>query len=157
MTADNSGIDPSAMRLAYSSIQDMKFKAGRRSWIRYRDLGVKEATHGAMNAEIMHIENATGSKPTGWHYHTAPMQFNYVIEGWVKFEFAELGVITVNAGESIMIPGGTVHQELCSSEPMRLLEVFTPATYETVPADAPAWAKERAQDYGSVEPARRIV
>lgn len=140
------------MKFVHSSLENMKWEAGRRSWIRYRDLGVKAATNGGMSAQIMHINNAIGSKPTGWHYHTAPMQFNYIIEGWVKFEFADHGVVTLQAGESIMIPGGTVHQELCSSEPMQLLEIFTPAAFETVAVDTPASAAERAVDYGAVEP-----
>lgn len=151
MSTDTSRSEP-AVRFVHSTIEDMEFKAGRRSWIRYRDLGIKEATSGQMSAQIMHIEDAIGSKPTGWHYHTAPMQFNYVIEGWVKFEFADRGVVIVKAGESIMIPGGMVHQELCSSDPMRLLEIFTPAAFETFTVATPATAIENAADYGTVEP-----
>lgn len=142
------------MKLAYSSIEDMKFTPGRRSWIRYRDLGLDAATNGAMNGTIMHIDDVSSSKPTGWHFHTATMQFNYIVEGWVKFEFPERGVITVKAGESIMIPGGMVHQELCSSEPLRLLEIFLPAKFGTVAVDTPGWSKEKAEDYGEVEPAQ---
>jgi mannose-6-phosphate isomerase-like protein (cupin superfamily) len=140
------------MTLAYSTLEDMKFNPGRRSWIKYRDLGVSAGSHGAMSGTIMHIDDASTSKPTGWHYHTASMQFNYIVEGWVKFEFPDLGVITVKAGESIMIPGGTVHQELCSSEPLRLLEIFVPAAFDTVAVTDPEWSKEKAQDYGEVEP-----
>ncbi len=144
---DSSGI-------VYSSLEDMKFDAGRRSWIKYRNLGIRDATDGAVSATIMHIDDASSSKPTGWHYHTAPMQFNYIIEGWVKFEFPDLGVVTVKAGESIMIPGGIIHQELCSSEPLRLLEVFAPAAFETVAVERPTWSKEDAAAYGTVEPAQ---
>lgn len=153
MTTEQYRIDPT-MKFVHSTLENSNFKAGRRSWIRYRDLGVKDATNGGMSAEIMHINNAAGSKPTGWHYHTAPMQFNYVIEGWVKFEFAGRGVVTVKAGESIMIPGGMVHQELCSSEPMQLLEIFTPSAFETVAVPTPEGAIELAADYGVVEPAQ---
>ena len=145
-------IDPSEMKVAYSSLEDMKFTPGRRSWIQYRDLGVADASKGAMSAEIMHIDNAESSKPTGWHYHTSEIQLLYMVEGWVKIEFAGLGVTTLKAGESIMIPGGVVHQELCSSEPMRLLEVLVPAKLGTVPVDEPEWALEKAENYGDVEP-----
>ena len=115
---------------------------------------MKDATDGAVSVTIMHIDDTSSSRPTGWHYHTAPMQFNYIVEGWVKFEFPDLGVVTVKAGESIMIPGGTIHQELCSSEPLRLLEVFVPSAFETVPVERPEWSKEAAEDYGTVEPAQ---
>ncbi len=142
------------MKFAYSSLENAKFKEGRRSWIRYQDMGVRDATQGEMSVEIMHINEAKGSRPTGWHYHTSAMQFNYIIEGWVKFEFPEMGVVTVKAGESIFIPGGMVHQELCSSEPMRLLEVFSPAAFRTVNVEAPAGGVEKASEYGVVEPVR---
>ena len=115
MDKDTHNTHSGVMKLAYSSVEEMKFKAGRRSWIRYRDLGLKDATQGAMSGEIMHIDDATGSKPTGWHYHTSDMQFNYVIEGWVKFEFADVGVITVKEGESILI----LRQRLKRSRSMR--------------------------------------
>ena len=151
MNSDTQKTGLEAKKPTYSSVENMKFNAGRRSWIRYRDLGVKEATQGAMSAEIMHINDAIGSKPTGWHYHTSDMQFNYVIEGWVKFEFPD-GVITVKEGESIFIPGGTIHQELCSSEPMRLLEIFSPSAFKTIAVEAPAGSVEFAADYGQVEP-----
>ena len=146
-----------SMKMAYSSLSDMKFTPGRRSWIKYRDLGVAQATDGAMRAEVMHIDNAETSKPTGWHYHTADMQFLFVTEGWVKIEFPELGVTIVSAGESIMIPGGTVHQELESSEPLRLLEISVPAKMGTVPVETPEWGRERAENYGQVEPVSAVA
>ncbi len=154
MDADLKPSEDTKSRIVYASLEDMKFAPGRRSWIKYRDLGVKDATDGAASATIMHIDDVSSSRPTGWHYHTAPMQFNYIIEGWVKFEFPDLGVVTVKAGESIMIPGGTIHQELCSSEPLRLLEVFVPSKFETVAVERPEWSQEAAEDYGQVEPAQ---
>ena len=149
-------IDPAAMKVAYSSLEAMTFKPGRRSWISYRDLGVDEATNGAMRAEIMHIDDAETSRPTGWHYHTAGMQFLMVVEGWVKIEFPQLGVTTLKAGESILIPGGTVHQELESSEPLRLLEISLPAKMDTVAVDTPDWGQEKAENYGEVVPVRAV-
>lgn len=145
-----------AMKVAYSPIESITFTPGRRSWIQYRDLGVKDATNGAMRAEVMHIDNDGASpKPTGWHYHTAVMQLLFVTEGWVKIEFPE-GVKTVKEGESILIPGGTIHQELSSSDRMRLVEISVPAKMDTVPVETPDWARERAEDYGTVEPALEV-
>lgn len=154
MDADLKSVKDAKSGVVYSSLDVVNFLPGRRSWVKYRDLGVKDATDGAVSVTIMHIDDTSSSKPTGWHYHTAPMQFNYIVEGWVKFEFPDLGVLTVKAGESIMIPGGTIHQELCSSEPLRLLEVFVPSTFETVPVERPEWSKEAPEDYGVVEPAQ---
>ena len=90
-----------------------------------------------MRAEVMHVSGAS-ARPTGWHYHTCEIQFLYMIKGWVDMEITGLGAVRVGEGESIMIPGGTVHQELRSSEVMELLEVSVPADLGTVPCEPPA-------------------
>ncbi len=128
---------PSEMEVVYASRSQVKFNAGRRAEIKYRDLGVQGATKGDMRAEVMHIAPGTPSRPTGWHYHTADIQFLLMLKGWVKLEFADGGVIILQEGDSVMIPGGTVHQELCSSDPMELLEISLPAKLGTVNCDAP--------------------
>jgi mannose-6-phosphate isomerase-like protein (cupin superfamily) len=124
------------MEVVYASRSHVKFNAGRRVEIKYRDLGVQEATKGDMRAEVMHIAPGTPSRPTGWHYHTADIQFLLMIKGWVKLEFADRTVI-LQDGDSILIPGGTVHQEVASSDPMELLEISLPAKLGTVVVDAP--------------------
>jgi len=127
---------PADMEVVYASRSHVKFNAGRRVEIKYRDLGVQEATKGDMRAEVMHIAPGTPSRPTGWHYHTADIQFLLMIKGWVKLEFADRTVI-LQDGDSILIPGGTVHQEVASSDPMELLEISLPAKLGTVVVDAP--------------------
>jgi mannose-6-phosphate isomerase-like protein (cupin superfamily) len=129
-------VPPSEMDVVYASRSNVKFNAGRRAEIKYRDLGVQEATKGDMRAEVMHIAPGTPSRPTGWHYHTADIQFLLMLKGWVKLEFADRLVI-LQEGDSIVIPGGTVHQELASSDPMELLEISLPAKLGTVVVDAP--------------------
>ncbi len=129
-------VSPSEMAVVYASRAQVKFNAGRRAEIKYRDLGVQEATKGDMRAEVMHIAPGTPSRPTGWHYHTADIQFLLMLKGWVKLEFADRLVI-LQEGDSILIPGGTVHQELASSDPMELLEISLPAKLGTVNVEAP--------------------
>ncbi len=124
------------MQVVYASRSNVKFNAGRRVEIKYRDLGVQDATKGDMRAEVMHIAPGTPSRPTGWHYHTADIQFLLMLKGWVKLEFADRFVI-LQDGDSILIPGGTVHQEVASSDPMELLEISLPAKLGTVVVDAP--------------------
>jgi mannose-6-phosphate isomerase-like protein (cupin superfamily) len=126
----------SDMQVVYASRSNVKFNAGRRVEIKYRDLGVQDATKGDMRAEVMHIAPGTPSRPTGWHYHTADIQFLLMLKGWVKLEFADRFVI-LQDGDSILIPGGTVHQEVASSDPMELLEISLPAKLGTVVVDAP--------------------
>jgi mannose-6-phosphate isomerase-like protein (cupin superfamily) len=133
-----------AMKVAIATTDDIRYNPGRRPEIKYRDLGVEDASNGRMRAEVMHI-GASGSpaQPTGWHYHECEIQFLYMLKGWVDLEFGDRGVVRLSAGESMMIPGGTVHQELRASEPMELLEVSVPARLGTVNCAAPANAAKR--------------
>ena len=128
---------PPDWKPCHASQANLRFNAGRRPEIQYRDLFVKEATNGEMRAEVMHVSGAS-ARPTGWHFHTCEIQFLYMIKGWVDMEIAGLGLVRVAEGESVMIPGGTVHQELRSSEVMELLEVSVPAELGTVPCEPPA-------------------
>ena len=112
---------------------------GRRSFFTYRDLGVTEATQGAMRAQI--TEAVTGmTEPTGWHYHVCKAQFVYILKGWVDLEFETGEQIRVQAGESLFIPGGLRHNETRTSNDLELLEISTPAQMETVPCEPPAGA-----------------
>ena len=82
---------------------------GRRSFFTYRDLGVTDATQGAMRAQV--TEAVTGmTEPTGWHYHVCDTQFVYLLKGWVDLEFETGEQIRVQAGESLLIPGGPAPQ-----------------------------------------------
>jgi len=140
-------IAPSEKRVVHRSAAAPKFNAGRRAEIKYRDLGLEEATGGQLRAEMMQVRTGV-SQPTGWHYHTAEVQFLHVFKGWVKMEFETPGVITLAPGDSITIPGGTVHQELTSSDDLELLEITLPAKLGTVNVPTPAWARTVAAEYG---------
>ena len=139
---------PTQMKVVHASYANKVFVAGRRAEINYRELGVSEATGGDMRAQVMHAEKSC--KPTGWHYHTADVQFLFAVKGWVRMEFPDLGVVTLSEGDSIMIPGGVVHQELCSSEHLELLEISLPAKLGTVNVPAPTWGTEKAHEYGEI-------
>jgi mannose-6-phosphate isomerase-like protein (cupin superfamily) len=129
-------------KVVVSTTSDIRFKAGRRPEIRYRDLGVEAGTDGRMRAEVMHITSR--ANPTGWHYHECDIQFLYMLKGWVDLEFGDRGVVRLREGDSMMIPGGTVHQEINSSDVMELLEVSVPARLGTVNCAAPVKATATA-------------
>ncbi len=73
------------MKLAIATKKDARFVEGRRSFVKYRDLGVTEATGGGMRAQMMSATQGL-SKPTGWHYHLCEVQFIYMLSGWVDIE-----------------------------------------------------------------------
>ena len=125
------------MKLAVSQAKEPHFVEGRRAFFKYRDLGVTEGTGGRMRAQITSA-SAGMSRPTGWHRHLCEMQFVYVLDGWLDLEFADRGTLRLEAGDSIMIPGGTPHNELRTSDTFDILEVSVPAQMGTEPCEAPA-------------------
>ena len=124
-----------AMTLAVASTEHAKYVAGRRAFFKYRDLGVTDATNGFMRAQVTSAEQGL-SQPTGWHVHKCQAQFVYVLSGWIDLEFAYRKV-HIKAGDSIMIPGNTPHNETGTSDTFELLEVSVPAEMITEPCDPP--------------------
>jgi mannose-6-phosphate isomerase-like protein (cupin superfamily) len=125
------------MKLAIARKSDANYVPGRRTFFQYRDLGVTDGTSGEMRAQITTAKSAM-DRETGWHYHTCEMQFVYLLRGWVDLEFADEGVVRLEAGDSVMIPGGLAHQEIRTSEDFEILEVSVPAEMGTVNCDRPA-------------------
>jgi len=123
--------------LAYVTPETAKVVKGRREFFSYHELGVTEATNGAMRAQIMKATQGM-SQPTGWHYHECDQQFIHMLKGWVDLEFEDGRKIRLKAGDSMMIPGGLRHNETATSEEMDILEVSVPAALGTVPCDPPA-------------------
>ena len=126
-----------AMKLAVTSAKSPQFVKGRRDFFKYRDLGVTKATDGWMRAQV--TSALTGmTQPTGWHYHVCEGQFVYTLKGWVELEFEDGTNCRLEAGDSVFIPGGMLHQENRTSDDLEILEVCLPANMGTVPCEAPA-------------------
>jgi quercetin dioxygenase-like cupin family protein len=117
-------------------------EAGRRDFLKYRDLGVTAASSGRMRAQVMSA-TAGMTKPTGWHYHVCDGQFVYALQGWVDLEFEDGQTIRLQAGESLYIPGGLRHNEIATSDTLEILEVSVPADMGTVPCDPPEGRPKR--------------
>ena len=125
-----------AEKLMHVTPATAKPVAGRRTFLSYLDLGVEDASNGAMKAQMMKAPQSL-SKPTGWHYHECDRQFLYIIKGWVDLQFEDGSKIRANAGDTVLIPGGMRHNEIATSEEMDLLEILVPAGMRTVACDAP--------------------
>jgi len=124
------------MKVAYADKDNANYVAGRRAFFKYRDLGVTEGTNGFMRAQVTSAEQGM-SKETGWHIHKCEAQLVYMLSGWVDLEFEDRKV-RIKAGDSIMIPGNTPHNETETSDTFELLEVSIPAEMGTEPCEAPA-------------------
>lgn len=112
------------------------YVSGRRAFFKYRDLGVTAATTGRLRAQVTSAE-AGMSQPTGWHIHKCEAQLVYMLKGWIELEFAGEPLCRLEAGDSILIPGNTPHNEIRTSDTFELLEVSLPAEMGTEPCDPP--------------------
>jgi len=122
-------------KLAHATPGNAPFVEGRRTFLKYQDLGVTAASSGRMRAQVMSA-TAGMTKPTGWHYHVCDGQFVYVLKGWVDLEFEDGQKVRVQGGESLFIPGGLRHNETATSDTLEILEVSVPADMGTVACEA---------------------
>ena len=122
-------------KVSISRGDEAKYESdGLREQIVYRDLGVREATGGRYDAHIM--RSATGDRKVPRHVHKLDLQMVYILKGWIKFEIEGRGEVTLKEGDNMVMPGGTAHAVYDWSDDFELLEVTSPAEYETL--DAPA-------------------
>ena len=128
-------------KLAYATPTTAPLAAGRRSFFKYRDLGVTAASSGKIRAQVT-IGAEGMTQPTGWHYHVCEGQFVYMLSGWVDLEFEDGQKVHLQSGESLFIPGGLRHNETEASRDLELLEISVPADMGTVACDPPdGWSK----------------
>ena len=130
-----------AQKVAHARISDPVLVKGRRAFFQYRDLGVTEASAGAMRAQVMTSSQGM-SRPTGWHYHECDGQFVYIMKGWVDLQFEDGRTIRVEEGDSLFIPGFLRHNEIRTSETMEILEVSVPGQMGTTPCEPPEGWKD---------------
>jgi quercetin dioxygenase-like cupin family protein len=108
-------------------------QVGLRAFLRYRDLGVAEATGGKVSARHMAATGAVEMK-TGWHCHDLDFQYVYVLNGYVRFEAEGEGEIVLKAGDGAHLPPFTMHDETEFSDDFEVLEITLPAKVETLTA-----------------------
>lgn len=107
--------------------------AGLRSFFEYRQLGIAEATSGKFGAHVIRAVPGEAS-PGEWHTHALDFQMVYVTKGWVDFEYEGEGLHRCVAGTSVLQPPGIRHREAGHSDDMELIEITSPAEFETHPA-----------------------
>jgi hypothetical protein len=121
-------------RVAISHYRDEDFKAdGLRTYAKYRDLGVAEASSGVARAHVIRLigpcEPEVVSK---LHFHAVDFQMVYVLKGWVKTYLEGVGETTFNEGSSWTQPSRITHLIMDYSNDVELLEVILPAEFKTV-------------------------
>ena len=103
---------------------------GLRSYFEYRDLGIADASNGEVIAHVIRAKE--GSNATGdWHVHDCNFQMYYVIKGWINYEYEGHGFKTAKAGDCVMQPAGIRHREMEHSEDLELIEIVSPADFQS--------------------------
>lgn len=124
-----------AQGFTVSHAGDARFERGLRAFFEYRDLGIRQATQGRVEAHV--IRAAAGqdfsSQP---HRHDTEFQLVYVLKGWIEFEYEGQGAVRLEAGSCVYQPPGIRHRELGHSEDVEMLEVVLPAGFTTQEVDA---------------------
>jgi len=121
-------------RVAISHYRDEDFKAdGLRTYAKYRDLGVAEASSGVARAHVIRLigpcEPEVVSK---LHFHAVDFQMVYVLKGWVKTYLEGVGETTFSEGSCWTQPSRIKHLIMDYSDNVELLEVILPAEFKTV-------------------------
>jgi hypothetical protein len=121
-------------RVAISHHRDEDFKAdGLRTYAKYRDLGVAEASSGLARAHVIRlIGPCDPAEVSKLHFHDVDFQMVYVLKGWVKTYIEGLGETMFSEGSSWTQPPRIKHLIMDYSDDVELLEVILPADFKTV-------------------------
>ncbi|MEP7084739.1 MAG: cupin domain-containing protein [Betaproteobacteria bacterium] len=124
------------MKFSVHHRSDAEFTArGLRNYYAYRDLGIHEATDGLV---VAHVIRAQAGEQAGgeWHYHEVEFQMIYILRGWVRFEYEDVGEVLLEAGSCVHQRPQIRHRELAHSDDLELLEIASPAVFKTVEVNA---------------------
>jgi len=109
-----------------------KFKTGLRSYAAYRDLGVHQATDGAVQAHVIRLLGACDPEVVSIrHLHGVQFQFLYMLKGWMIGEYNGRRV-KMEEGSCWIQPNSIPHTVLDYSENCEMIELILPGTFKTV-------------------------
>jgi len=116
-----------------------RWSPGLRKIFEYRDLGIEEGTDGDY---VAHVIRANGESEADqihdWHLHECDFQMVYILRGWVTFEYEGVGRRTLRAGDCINQVPRLRHREVECSVDLEMLEIVSPANFETRIVEPPA-------------------
>ncbi len=116
--------------VSHSRSDGSDFRTGLRDYLTYRDIGVFAATNGDFVAHVIRAVPGKTFEPQ-WHNHEVKFQLFFVIRGWAEFEYADIGVVRLNAGSSVYQPDRIRHRALRHSDDMEILEIVSPGEFAT--------------------------
>ena len=121
-------------RIAISHHREEDFKAdGLRTYAKYRDLGIADASHGLAQAHVIRLVGPCNpAEVSKLHYHDVEFQMVYVLKGWVKTYMEGEGETLMKQGSAWTQPPRIKHLIMDYSDDVELLEVILPAEFKTV-------------------------
>jgi quercetin dioxygenase-like cupin family protein len=115
---------------------DTEFKGGGlRDFFLYRDLGVADATHGRVVAQLVKA-NLPPQDGTGWHVHRADFHIVIMVKGWARFMYGDQPTL-VAAGDVVHQRPGITHYLFDYSPDMEYIEIAGPADFTTEDVTGP--------------------
>ena len=93
-------------------------------------MGVDNATKGKYSANVIRAVPGRHAEPA-WHIHHLDFQMIYILQGWVTFEYEGQGEVTFRPGSAALQPPGIRHREIKHSDDLELIEITSPAEFET--------------------------
>ena len=105
---------------------------GLRVYREYRDLGIAEATQGAIHAQIIRTTKPCPEGGSGLHYHDLDFQMVFLLKGRSRVWFEGEGEVEFEQGDCWVQPPGIRHNVLYYSDDYEVLEITLPAEYPTV-------------------------
>ena len=126
-------------RFSHVKSEDTPFvSGGLREFFTYRDLGVEQATGGAVVAQLVRANEAP-EQGTGWHVHEAQFHIVYMLRGWARFMYEDRETL-VEAGDCVHQAPGIRHFLFDYSPDMEYLEVVGPAAFTSIGVEGPCAA-----------------
>ena len=122
-----------AQTFAVSHHREQDFAVGLRRYAQYRDLGMAKVTNGMVQAHVIRfVPPCDPQEVAKLHFHDVDLQMIYVLKGWIKTELEGAGAHVMRAGSCWLQPPRIRHKVLDYSDDCELLEIITPADFETV-------------------------
>lgn len=128
------------MKFSHVKPTDTEWRSeGLRPFFLYKDLGIKEASDGAVIAHLVKANpDCPPDKGTGWHEHVLDFQMVYMLQGWAEFMYEDK-VTRVEAGDMVSQNPGLLHYLFNYSKDMMYMEICSPGDFGSVEQPDPGY------------------
>lgn len=131
---DDAPLQAAPARTTVRHAEGANFDAGLRAFFAYRDLGIAGASAGAFGANVIRAVPGTHAQPH-WHWHELTFQMVFILKGWVRFEYEDIGEVLLKPGDCVYQAPRVRHREIAHSDDLELVEITAPAEFETHSAE----------------------